>query len=62
MAMRAPRKDDLDRVGPVHPYLVYAAILALDLIGLLLILAALVWAGDRIEDAIWPGGREWVNF
>jgi hypothetical protein len=62
MAMRAPRKGDLDRIGPFHPYLVYAAILAIDLIGLLLVLAALVWAGDRIEDMIWPGGREWVTF
>ena len=23
--------------------------------------AALTYAGDKIEDVIWPGGREWVD-
>jgi len=62
MAMRAPRKGELDRIGPFHPYLVYAAIILVDLIGLFLILAALTWIGDRIEDWLWPGGSEWVDF
>jgi hypothetical protein len=62
MAMRRQRKGDLDRIGPFHPYLVYAAILALDLLGVLLILAVLAWAGDRAEDLIWPGGSEWIDF
>jgi hypothetical protein len=59
---RPPPKSGLDRVGPFHPYLVYAAVLALDAIGLILILAALLWIGDRAEDLFWPGGAEWVDF
>jgi hypothetical protein len=62
MAIRRPPKGDLDRIGPFHPYLVYAAILAIDLVGLLLVLAVLTWAGDRVEDLIWPGGSEWIDF
>ena len=57
-----PPTDGLDPIGPFHPYLVYAAILVLDVIGLLLLLAALVWVSDRVEDLFWPGGREWVEF
>ncbi|HYI64959.1 MAG TPA: hypothetical protein VEW71_08750 [Allosphingosinicella sp.] len=58
---RPPLKSGLDRVGPFHPYLVYAAVLALDLLGVVLILAALVWIGDIAEDLFWPGGAEWVD-
>ncbi len=58
---RPPLKSGLDRVGPFHPYLVYAAVLALDLLGVVLILAALVWIGDTAEDLFWPGGAEWVD-
>ena len=47
---RPPLKSGLDRVGPFHPYLVYAAVLLLDLLGLVLILAILVWIGDFAED------------
>lgn len=59
---RPPPKSGLDRIGPFHPYLVYAAVLLVDLIGLALILAALVWIGDTAEDLLWPGGAEWVDF
>jgi hypothetical protein len=59
---RAPLKSGLDRVGSFHPYLVYAAVLVLDLVALVLILAALVWIGDTAEDLFWPGGHEWVGF
>ena len=58
---RDPR-GDLDRIGPFHPYLVYALILLLDLIGAALIVMALVWASDQAEDLLWPGGEEWVDF
>ena len=58
---RPPLRSGLDRIGPFHPYLAYAAVLALDLVGLLLILAALVWIGDTAEDLLWPGGTEWVD-
>jgi len=64
MARRKPRpplRSGLDTVGPFHPYLVYAAVLLLDLVGLLVILAILVWIGDTAEDLIWPGGQEWVD-
>ncbi len=59
---RIPLKGGLDPVGPFHPYLAYAAVLLLDLVGLLLIFAALVWIGDTAEDLFWPGGHEWVDF
>ena len=64
MARRRPRplRDGLDPIGPFHPYLVYAAIVLLDLIGLVLLLAALLWVSDRVEDLFWPGGKEWVDF
>ena len=64
MARESPRppRDGLDPIGPLHPYLVYAAILIVDLIGLALIFAALVWVGDQAEDRLWPGGEEWVDF
>ena len=59
---RRPLRDGFDPIGPFHPYLVYAAIVALDLLGLVLLLAALLWTSDRIEDLFWPGGEEWVEF
>lgn len=59
---RTAFRSGLDPVGPFHPYLVYAAVLLVDLIGVLLILAALVWIGDTAEDLFWPGGHEWVDF
>ena len=54
--------NGLDRIGPFHPYLVYAFVLLVDLIGAALILMALVWASDQAEDLLWPGGEEWVDF
>lgn len=57
-----PLKSGLDPVGPFHPYLVYAALVLLDLAGAFLILLALVWIGDTAEDLFWPGGTEWVDF
>lgn len=61
MADREPQFDGFDRIGPFHPYLVMASVLVLDLLLILLVLSALTYAGDRIEDVIWPGGREWVD-
>ena len=64
--MRHPRKlplrDGFDPIGPFHPYVVFAGIVLLDLIGVVLLLAALIWTSDRAEDLIWPGGEEWVEF
>ena len=60
--VKPPLKSGLDPIGPFHPYLVYGFILLVDLIGAALILAALVWVSDQVEDLIWPGGREWVEF
>jgi len=59
---RPPLKGGLDPIGPFHPSLVYAAVLLLDLIGLLLIILILLWIGDLVEDLIWPGGYEWIDF
>jgi len=55
-------KNGLDRIGPFHPYVVYAGVILLNLIGLALIILILTWLGDTIEDWLWPGGTEWVDF
>jgi hypothetical protein len=62
MAPPASPRGGLDRIGPFHPYLVYAAILLLDLALAALILLALTWIGDTAEDRLFPGGPEWVDF
>ena len=58
---RPPLPDGFDRIGPFHPYVVFGAVALLDLLALLLVLAAFTFVGDKIEDVIWPGGREWVE-
>jgi hypothetical protein len=45
-----PPKGDLDRIGPFHPYLVYAAVILLDLAGLAVIVLLLIGAVDWIEN------------
>lgn len=62
MRRRRPLRDGFDPIGPFHPYVVYAGIILVDLIGLLLLVTALVWVSDQVEDLIWPGGEEWVEF
>ena len=62
MARRGPLNDGLDPVGPFPLYVAIAAVLLLDLLAVLLILLALTWVGDKIEDVLFPGGREWVDF
>lgn len=57
-----PLKGGLDRIGPFHPYLVFAGVILIDLIGLALLLLAAAWIGDTVEDWLWPGGTEWVDF
>ena len=59
---RPPLKGGFDPIGPFHPYLVYAGVILLNLIGLILILLLLTWIGDTVEDWLWPGGSEWVDF
>lgn len=51
-----------DKVGPVPAWMAYTGVMLLNLAGALLILTALVWLGDVIEDALFPGGIEWVDF
>jgi len=58
---RPPLPDGYDRIGPFHPYLVWAAVLLVDLAGLVLILALVAMIGDSIEDALWPGGFDWIR-
>ena len=48
--MPEPQKGDLDRIGPFHPYLVYAAVVLLDLAGLAVIVLLLIGAIDWIEN------------
>jgi len=59
---RPPLKSGFDTVGPFHPYLAFAGVILIDLLAVFLILTAIAWIGDRIEDLIWPGGTEWVDF
>ena len=47
---RRPLRSGLDTVGPFHPYLVYAAVILVDLAGLVLIVAILVAFTDWIEN------------
>jgi hypothetical protein len=49
------------RVGPVPAWIAWGGVLLLDLTMILGVLAALTWAGDRLEDVLWPGGIEWVD-
>lgn len=62
MPRRRTTADGFDPVGPFHPYLVWAAILLFDIVLVLAALAGLTWLSDRVEDVLWPGGREWVDF
>lgn len=59
--MARPTREGYDRIGPFHPYFVWAGVLLLDLVIIAFILAALTAAGDTIEDAIWPGGIDLVD-
>ena len=61
MEDRPSLSDGFDRIGPFHPYVVMAAVALLDILAILLVLTALTVVGDKIEDVIWPGGREWVD-
>jgi hypothetical protein len=61
MADRPPMGDGFDSVGPFHPYLVIGAMLLLDIAIILMVLGAFTFVGDKLEDAIWPGGEEWVD-
>ena len=47
---RRPLNSGLDTVGPFHPYLVYAAVILVDLAGLALIVVTLVAFTDWIEN------------
>ena len=60
MRGRDPLPDGYDRVGPFHPYIAWAAVIAVDLLIVLFALAVLAMIGDSIEDAIWPGGFDWI--
>lgn len=51
-----------DRVGPLPAWLAYVGVMLFNLAGAALIIMSLVWLGDVIEDAIFPGGIEWVDF
>ncbi len=61
--MRAPRTfgDGFDSVGPFHPFLAWAGVALVDLAAVVLALSAVALACDKIEDALWPGGPEWVQ-
>ncbi|QDX27170.1 hypothetical protein FPZ54_14940 [Sphingomonas suaedae] len=59
--MARPTRDGFDRIGPFHPYFVWAGVLALDLLIIVFVLGALTALGDTIEDAIWPGGVDLVD-
>lgn len=59
--VRTPLKSGFDRVGPFHPYVAFAAVVLVDLLGLALIVVALLSLGDHIEDRLSPGGPEWID-
>jgi hypothetical protein len=47
---RRPLKSGLDTVGPFHPYLAYAAVILLNLVGVMAIVAILVMIADLVEN------------
>lgn len=51
-----------DPIGPFHPFLVWAAVLLLDIAAAAAIVAGLTWAVDKAEDRMAPGGEEWIGF
>ena len=54
-------EDGFDRIGPLHPAFVWAAVVVVDIAILLFLMSALTVIGDRVEDLLWPGGTEWVT-
>ncbi|WP_033919649.1 hypothetical protein [Sphingomonas sp. 37zxx] len=54
-------RQRMDMVGPVHPYVAFAAVILFDVLLLAAITLALVVTGDKVEDVIAPGGPEWVT-
>ena len=59
--MRSQRRQ-MDPIGLFPASFVFALVLLFDIALILLVSTAILWAGDRIEDMIWPGGVEWVTF
>ena len=55
-------RDGFDRIGPFHPALVWVAVLLLDLLVVLAALSLLTVTIDGIEDILFPGGPEWIDF
>ena len=47
---RPPLRSGLDTVGPFHPYLAFAGVILLDLLGLAVIVLLLVGAVDWLEN------------
>lgn len=61
MRRRSPLlSSGYDPIGPFHPYVIWAAVLLLDLAGAAAILLGLAWAVDKAEDWLAPGGEEWI--
>lgn len=60
MRGREPLPDDYDQVGPFHPYIVWALVIVVDLLIVFALLAVFAMVCDSIEDAIWPGGFDWI--
>lgn len=54
--------DGYDRIGPFHPYLVWAAVMLVNLAGVVLILTMVLASADWIEDLFWPRDEEFLPF
>lgn len=54
--------EGYDRIGPFHPWLVWAAVVVFDLALLALIVTFVLAGADWTEDLIWPGGPEVLPF
>ncbi len=54
--------DGYDRIGPFHPYVVWAAVMLLNLVGVALILTMVLASADWIEDLFWPRDEEFLPF
>jgi hypothetical protein len=54
--------DGYDLIGPFHPYLVWAAVMLVNLVGIALILTMVLASADWIEDMFWPRDEEFLPF
>ena len=54
--------DGYDKVGPVHPFVAWAGVMLVNLLGVTLGLTLILASADWIEDLFWPADQEVLPF